>query len=132
MFFAGFGEAFIAIERQVRNNAGGNTRVLAHLHKVLDARSESERAVGHDVDGRFGMAFVNLLHDFKPLLGGVALFKRDRRSRLDGGTVGARVAESKLNFKDVRATLHKGVGDSDGCFCVREPGNEMGHEVNHN
>ena len=127
MLLAGFGEALVAIERQVRNDAGGNTRVLAHLHKVLDARSESERTVGHDIDGRFGVAFVNLLHDFEPLLGGVALFKRDSRCRLDGRAIGARVAEGELDFKDVGATLHEGVGNGNGCFCVREPGNEMRH-----
>jgi hypothetical protein len=70
MLLAGFGKAFVAVERQVRNDAGGNTRVLAHLHKVFDAGGKGERAVGHDVDRRFGVAFVNFLHDFKALLGG--------------------------------------------------------------
>ena len=73
------------------------------------------------------MTFVNLLHDFKALLGGVALVERNSGCRLDSGTVGARIAEGKLDFEDVRATLHEGVGNGDRSFCVRESGNEMRH-----
>ena len=115
------------VERKVRNDASRNACVLAHLDEVFDARSKGEGAVSHDVDRRFGVAFVNLLHDGEALLSGIALFESDGGGRLDGGTVCARVAEGKLDFKNVRTTLHKCVGDGDRSFSVRKTRNKMRH-----
>ena len=70
---------------------------------------------------------MNLLHDGEALLGGIAFFECDGGGGLDGWTVGARVAKGKLDFKNVRATLHEGIGDGNGRFRIRETRNKMRH-----
>ena len=123
VLFASDRETFVMVKRKVGNDASRNACVLAHLDEVFDARSKGEGAVSHDVNRRFGVAFVNLLHDGEALLGGIAFFECDGGGGLDGRAVCARVAEGKLDFEDVGATLHKGIGDGNGRFRIRETRN---------